>query len=120
VIYRLQLIAIIVITFDSRYRDVIYRKDKMKYKFSDLEFNTHPIGDGIQALVSFPNSFGASIVKASFSYGGDEGLYELAVLKNDCICYDTPITKNVVGNCTENDIENLLEQISIRTNNELR
>lgn len=86
----------------------------MEYKFSDLVFNPHPAGmGGVHAKMSFPNGYEASIIKTFFSYGGDEGLYELAVLKNGNLCYDTPITDDVVGRCTEGDIENLLEQISL-------
>ena len=42
----------------------------------------------IQKIYSFPNGYGASVIKGPYSYGGPDGKWELAVLKNDEICYD--------------------------------
>lgn len=80
-------------------------------KFSDLQFNYNSSFDGVQARHTFPNGYGVSVVSHRFSYGGTEGLYELAVLKNDKICYDTPITCDVLGYLTEEDVENYLNQV---------
>lgn len=70
---------------------------------------------GIQYLVFYPNGYGASIVQHKFSYGGDKGLWELAVIKgNDedwSICYSTPITSDVEGHLTENKVDELLTKI---------
>lgn len=50
---------------------------------------------GIQYLVFYPNGYGASIVQHEFSYGGNRGLWELAVIKGNeeewDICYTTQI-----------------------------
>ena len=45
----------------------------------------------------FDNGYGASVVCNSGSYGVQDGLFEVAILKGDDICYDTPITSDVVG-----------------------
>ena len=85
--------------------------------FTDLDFQPHPSipGNGVQALQFFDNGYGVSIVKFPGSYGAEEGLYELAVLKgveeNWEICYDTPITEDVLGHLTEEHITNLLFQV---------
>lgn len=81
--------------------------------FNDLEFKIHPnMGMGIQARIQFDNGFGASIVKGPYTYGGDKGLYELAVLDNNGdLTYDTPITEDVLGHLTEDDVTNILSQI---------
>lgn len=80
--------------------------------FNDLEFKPHPHGLGIQARVQFDNGFGASIVKGPYTYGGDEGLYEIAVLDKDgSLTYETPITNDVIGHLTEDDVTNILSQI---------
>lgn len=54
-----------------------------------------------QVRLRFPNGFGVSIIRGSLSYGGQDGLFELAVLVFDGhqgrITYDTPITDNVLG-----------------------
>jgi len=74
--------------------------------FKDLEFNR------VQARIYFDNGYGASVVKTPHTYGGDMGLYELAVFgKNGHITYDTPITNDVEGYLSEDDVTNLLEQI---------
>ena len=85
--------------------------------FNDLEFNTHPnlghIG-GVQALITFDNGYGASVVRSQYTYGGDKGLYELAVFgKDGHITYDTPITNDVLGYLKEEEVTKILEQIQL-------
>ena len=50
------------------------------------------------------------------SYGGGNDLFEIAVLKgnkdNWQICYDTYITNDVLGWQDDNDVANVLEEIS--------
>lgn len=54
-------------------------------------------------IYKFDNGYGASVVSHFGSYGGKDGLFEVAVLKNgkkggkQYLCYDTPITSDVVG-----------------------
>ncbi len=58
------------------------------------------------------NGYGASIVSTPYTYGGKEGLYELAVFgKNGHITYDTPVTNDVEGYLSEDAVTKLLEQI---------
>lgn len=82
----------------------------------------HAIGNGRQKLYRFDNGYGASVVQYSHlgahSYGGDEGLWELAVAKfhgpcdNDWeITYDTAITDDVLGWLTDADVEAKLAEI---------
>lgn len=79
--------------------------------FENLEFKNLTHRPGIQAIVHFPNNYGASIVQSPYSYGGENGLYELAVLFNNDICYDTPITSDVLGYLKPEDVTEYLEQI---------
>jgi hypothetical protein len=82
-------------------------------EFKDLNFNEHPghMG-GKQAIVQFSNGYGASIVITPYSYGGDRGLYELAVFgKDGHITYDTPITNDVLGYLTEIEVSETLKTI---------
>lgn len=37
--------------------------------------------------------------------------YELAVLKNGHVCYDTPITHDVIGYLTADEVGEILEKI---------
>lgn len=76
----------------------------------------HPGGmGGTQVVHKFDNGYGASVIQTPFSYGGNEGLYEIAVIKwedNDwSICYDTPITNDVIGYQTEEEVDMVLTAI---------
>jgi hypothetical protein len=79
--------------------------------FKNLEFKNHPMGHGVQALIYFDNGYGASVVRSEHTYGGSDGLYELAVLKNGNITYDTPITDDVIGYLTEEGVTEYLQKI---------
>lgn len=50
----------------------------MSVRFNDLEFR--PLFDGVQAIVDY-GDYELSIVRHSGSYGGRNGLYEIAVFK---------------------------------------
>ena len=79
--------------------------------FNDLDFQPMQFDVGIQARIYFDNGYGASVIKSPHSYGGNQDLYELAVIKDDAICYDTPITDDVLGYLTEDDVTKYLRQI---------
>lgn len=80
--------------------------------FEELNFQLHPMGTGQQCIVQFPNGYGASIVKGEHTYGGSQGLYELAVFGKDGeISYETPITSDVLGHLSEGDVEKTLTDI---------
>ena len=74
--------------------------------------NTEYLGFGVQHIYSFPNGYGASVVKHDFSYGGKDGLWELAVLDSDGdLCYHTPITQDVIGHLAWPNVEGILQEI---------
>lgn len=73
---------------------------------------------GIQKVFRFENNYGASVVRHLGSYGADEGLWELAVLRFDGpniwdfeLTYTTPITDDVIGWLKENEVDDLLVAI---------
>ncbi len=77
--------------------------------FQDLKFEG---GYGIRAVITFDNGYSASVVRTESSYGGKAGLYELAVLDKDGnICYNTPITDDVLGWLKEDDVTEALQRI---------
>ena len=81
-------------------------------QFKDLQFKKHPQLDGVVSRITFDNGYGASVVKHEFSYGGKDGLYELAVLDKDGnLTYDTPITNDVIGYLREIDVTDVMEKI---------
>jgi hypothetical protein len=80
--------------------------------FQELEFQLHPMGMGKQCIVQYSNGYGASIVQGPHTYGGKDGLYELAVFGKDGeITYDTTITNDVLGYLSEAEVEKTLLNI---------
>ena len=81
-------------------------------QFKDLQFKKHDDLGGVVSRITFDNGYGASVVKHQYSYGGNDGLYELAVLDKDGeLCYDTPITNDVIGYLREQDVSDVMEKI---------
>ena len=78
-------------------------------------FESKAVNGGIQYKAFFDNGYGVSIVKHSFSYGNELGLWELAVLKGDAnnwtLCYDTPITGDVIGRLEEDEVNNIVNDV---------
>lgn len=84
---------------------------------------------GKQRIYKFPNGFGASVIP-EFEITDDEqyeehlnpedtskmkpikGVYEIAVLYHDELCYDTNITNDVLRRQCDPDVDNILGQIS--------
>ena len=69
-----------------------------------------PLYNGYQKLYRFPNEYGASVINHEYSYG-----LELAVVhwngnKYD-LCYDTPITDDVIGYLDEDELNSILNEI---------
>ena len=85
--------------------------------------DARPLESGaIQKIYRFANGYGASVVKGDHTYGGEEGLWELAVIifgkgtdNNHTyeLVYDTPITQDVEGNLNDDEVEKLLDQIFV-------
>ena len=79
------------------------------------------IRNGVQYIFRFPNRYGASVIKHRGSYGHKDDLWELAVIKwfddtKGCpmdweVVYDTPITDDVLGCLTDEDVRKLLKLI---------
>ena len=88
--------------------------DQRFNRFDAAEFVGHrSMHGGDQWLYNFENGYGASIVCHAYSYGGPQGLFELAVIHgpDDDLCYATPITNDVVGRQTDPEIFRLLQEI---------
>jgi hypothetical protein len=82
---------------------------------------TQPREDGVQKIYHFENGYGASVIRHKYSYGGDEGLWELGVLiKHEedhwALTYNTPITNDVIGYLTDEAVEEVLWRIHALNN----
>lgn len=72
---------------------------------------------GIHYVFKFENNFGASVVKHWGSYGHEEDLWELAVIR--CcrddewnLTFNTDITDDVIGYISDDRVRELLKEIS--------
>lgn len=83
--------------------------------FNDLIFGQHInncIKDTKQAMMQFNNGYGISVLlggEGIYSNGIDT--YEVAILYNDELCYDSGLCDDVLGHQTEGEITELMEKI---------
>ena len=71
---------------------------------------------GTQHLYRFANGYGASVVQGIGTYGGEQGKWELGVMKFDgedySLTYDTPVTGDVIGWLDPEGVAELLVKIA--------
>ena len=80
-------------------------------RFRENLSNTEYLNNGVRHVYSFDNGYGASVIKHDYSYGGKKGLWEIAVLEGQELCYTSGITDDVIGHLTWSNVENYLQQI---------
>lgn len=67
---------------------------------------------GYHKIYRFGNNYGASVICNDMSYGGRDGLFEVAVLDmQGDIVYNTPVTNDVVGFLDFDGVAGILLQI---------
>jgi hypothetical protein len=106
-----------------------------KHKYTELKYNKYKkyevepesIGFSSRGIFElentidhkfvFKNGYGASVIKHIGTYGSEDDLFELAVIKKETnsnkyhLCYPTPIADDVIGYLTNNEVLELLERI---------
>ncbi len=60
---------------------------------------------------TFDNGYEVSVMSKQGSYGWEAGLFEVAILHNKELVYDTPITNDVLGWRTFKEVADLIEQV---------
>jgi hypothetical protein len=93
---------------------ILRKKLTIMKKFQDLDFVKLDDGfmKGVQGRMTFENGYGVSVVSHTYSYGGKDGLFEVAVLgKDGNLTYDTPVTNDVIGYLTEEDVTDVMKQV---------
>ena len=88
--------------------------------FKDLKFEPHSIAksglqgyeDAKQAIEKFENGYGVSVLFGRCFYSNGKDTYELAVLFNDVITYQTDITDNVMGHLSENEVSDVMLKVA--------
>ena len=82
-------------------------------RLASHEVKDTPFGRGsYQSLWLFANGFGASVIQNRSSYGGVQGLYEVAMLKNGDLYYCDVVNGDVVGYLTWPQVQELLGRIA--------
>lgn len=81
------------------------------FPFEHPAVTVRPCNGGIQWVFRFANGYGASVVQHPYSYGGDQGLWEMAVTDHSGrLVYTTPVTDDVLGYQDEQQIAAALDQ----------
>lgn len=94
-------------------------KNKNMKTFDDLVFDKHPIAidtipdykDAKQAVLNFDNGYGVSVLLGKCFYSNGVDTYELAVLKDDRICYTTSITDDVIGHISSKEVTDIMIKV---------
>ena len=84
-------------------------------KFENIKFKETKMPKGIQSLLMF-GDYELSIVQSDFSYGGKQGLYEIAVMKDDVQVEMPGITQEgdtVKGSLSENEVEVIIKKMHL-------
>ena len=73
--------------------------------FKDLEFETHSVPTLFdkQALLHFDNGYGVSVINGNSAYC-DRSTYEVGIMYNKELTYNTELTDDVMTYQTEEDI----------------
>lgn len=54
-----------------------------------------------------------SVTRGSTTFGGSQGLFELAILEDGRCCYTTPITSDVLGYLSESEVLETLDRAAM-------
>lgn len=89
--------------------------------FHDLQFKPHPISSGYhrgarQAVEQFDNGYGVSVVFGSCFYSNGIDTYEVAILHNGDLTYNTDITDDVIGYISESEVTEIMRQVQLLPN----
>lgn len=84
----------------------------MNCDINNLDWKPHPNNfGGEMAIVKFDNGYSASCLRGGMFYTSN-GTYEIAVLDDHGIVYNTPITDDVLGYLSEEEANQALKDIS--------
>jgi len=70
------------------------------------------LGDLFVGRIAFQNGYTGSVVRHGGSHGNEEGLFEAAVLWDGRLVYDTPVTSDVEGYLSEEEVARFLDGLA--------
>ncbi len=81
--------------------------------FKDLNFEPHPTGDGIMVREHFDNGYGVSVINGGGAYNCGDDEFELAIYDKDGeLCYNTPITDDVIGHLSADEVSEIMTRVA--------
>jgi hypothetical protein len=81
--------------------------------FKDIEFKKHSnihAGFDKQGRIDFENGYGVSVVCGRSAYCGS-GTFEVGIMKDGDLTYETDITDDVLGYQSPEDITKIMEKL---------
>ena len=93
--------------------------------FKDLEFIKHPIllyaksskdtkemvANSKHAVMEFENGYGVSVLFGDIFYSNGIDTYEVAIMKDNHVCFDTPLTDTVLPYKNEDEVTEIMRKI---------
>ena len=66
--------------------------------------------DGVRYRFDFPNGYSASVIKFWGTYGWEDDLWEMALMKDEELVYEHDFD-DVIGNLSDEDVNEMLNKI---------
>ena len=92
--------------------------------FKDLEFEMHPIlldaksqdtkemfANSKHAVMEFENGYGVSVIFGEQFYSNGIDTYEVGILKDGYLRFDTPLTDTVLAYQNENEVTEIMRKV---------
>ena len=92
--------------------------------FKDLEFVMHPIlldaksqytkemfTNSKHAVMEFENGYSVSVIFGEQFCSNGIDTYEVAIIKDNHVCFDTPLTDNVLAYQTEDEVTEIMRKV---------
>ena len=96
----------------KQFKDLLFKQHEMA---KDAFLLSSPIREEYMnakhAIMQFENGYGVSVLKGTLFYSNGIDTYEVAVLDNNGICYNTSITNDVIGYVDADEVSNIMKQI---------
>ena len=79
-----------------------------------LTFEQHKFNKAkhFQSTKNLKNGYSISVLFGSWFYSNGKNTYEVGILKDNKLCYDTSITNDVLGYLTKDEIIKVIDQVN--------
>lgn len=83
--------------------------------FEDLKFKMREYSTMLetQAIMDFPNGYGVSVITGKMFYTSESHPYEIAIMFEGALIYNTYITEDVLGHQTKEDVTKVMKQVQL-------